>query len=101
MIRTEPVATIVRFYETQTDDPYADCCATCTILWESTTVVWIKALNGKITRKHIFELVHWLISQGATTVKATRAGGKRLPFSKDVGDYQEILIADFVNRAQK
>lgn len=98
MIRSEPIASIIRFYEAQTDDPFADYSATCTVVWEASDVVWIKALSGKITRKQIIELAEWLISQGVTLVKASRAHGKRLPFSADRGHYQEIDLQYFTER---
>lgn len=101
MIRSEPIASIIRFYEAQTDDPFADYSATCTVVWETSDVVWVKALSGKITRKQIIELAEWLISQGVTLVKASRAHGKRLPFSTDRGYYQEIDLEHFAARTQK
>lgn len=98
MIRSEPIATIIRFYEAPTDDPFADYTATCTVVWEAPGVVWIKALSGRITRKQIVELAEWLITQGVTLVKASRAHGKRLPFSTDRGHYQEIDLQNFTER---
>jgi len=101
MIRSEPIAHIIRFYKEETDDPFADYNAVCTIVWENNTEVWVKALNGNFTRKQLDELVLWLNSQGVEKAKATRAHGKKLPYSEDKGTYQEFIIKDIVARIKK
>lgn len=92
MIRSEPVAYIIRFYKQESDDPFADYHASCTVVWENHEEVWIKALNGDITRRQIVELAQWLIGQGVKKAKASRVHGKKLPFSDDKGSHQEFAL---------
>ena len=101
MIRSVPVAEIIRFYEVETDDPYADYVAVCTIVWETKDIVWIKAMNGRISKSHLIELANWLIARGVKKARASRVRGKRLPFSSDGGEYQEIVLDRVLERLSK
>ena len=101
MIRSEPVAEIIRFYDVESDDPYADYVAVCTIVWETKDIVWIKAMNGRVSRKHLIELAQWLIDRKVKKARASRVHGKRLPFSENCGEYQEIHLDNVIQRLSK
>lgn len=101
MIRSEQVSVIIRFYPQETDDPFADYVATCTLVWESHDTVWIKALQGCVSRKHLVELALWLASHDVSYAKAARVGGKRLPGSEDRGTYQVIDLTRFLERNRR
>jgi hypothetical protein len=93
MIREEKVMSIIRFYLDATDDPYAKYAASCTIMWESDTVIWVKALTGTLSRKVFKDFVQFILDSGITLVKSTRAGAS-LPFATHIeGNYCEIDVA--------
>ena len=102
MIREEKTITTVRFYHTESDDPYLPYDAVCTVVWESPDVVWIKAMNGKLTRKLMCDFVVYLYDQGVKTIKSTRGDGKTVPFVtlKD-GNYFEIDVEKAMERIAK
>lgn len=93
MIRSEPLIEIVRIYDGENIDPYADYVAVFTLVHDSKNTVWIRALSGKLSRKNLRELVNYLYSREIFIVKADRALDRRIPFtSKRDGMYVEIDI---------
>ena len=94
MIRISHELSIIRFYDKESDDmiPYA---AVGTIVWESDSIVWIKALHGTITRAMLRELVHTLQDLGVRFVKAKREEGRSLPFSEQQTD--GTFLIDLLN----
>lgn len=98
MIRISHELSIIRFYDKESDDmiPYA---AVGTIIWESETVVWIKALHGIITRAMLRELVQTLQDLGVRFVKAKREEGRSLPFSQQQPD--GTFLVDLLNIIQQ
>lgn len=93
MIRSETLVTVLRFYPEETDDPLAAYTVACTLMWESPTTVWVKALAGTMTRKVLREFIQHMISIGVTKVKTMRASGS-LPYATKIdGYYCEIDFA--------
>ena len=80
MLRHELQTSILRFYTTESDDPFAQYDAVCTIIWESPDVVWIRGMHGTISRKTICELVCFLADNNVKLAKAHRSAGRTLPF---------------------
>lgn len=103
MLRYEPAVGILRFYpeNTNTDDPSAPYDASCTILWESPGVVWLKGLAGKFTRKHLEALVKYVLDNNIHLVKSYRNSGN-LPFmTSSQGRYCEVDILKNKDRLLK
>lgn len=101
MIREENLVTILRFYAQETVDPMADYYASCTLLWESPTTVWIKGLSGNFSRQALRALVKHLYSKGVTKVKSFRSSGT-IPFATKVdGNYREVDLEDARQRLEK
>jgi len=92
MVREEPVVSLLRFYDNDTDDPYAKYSAQCTLLWESPTVVWVKGLTGKFSRQALRDFAHYIESKGIKIVRAYRSSGI-LPFATKINEhYCEIDV---------
>lgn len=90
MIRHETVISILRFYPKDTDDPLAKYDASCTLVWESSDTVWIKALSGTFTRQYLRELIRFLYDKNIKLLKSYRSSGT-LPYATKVeGNYCEI-----------
>lgn len=93
MIRHEPLASILRFYPHDTVDPLADFTASCTLVYESSSTVWIKGLVGNLSRKNLRELLRFFLDNKIDMVKTIRANGS-LPYATKIeGKYCEIDIA--------
>lgn len=107
MLRYEPAVGILRFYpeNTDIDDLSAPYDASCTILWESPGVVWLKGLSGKFTRKHLEALIRYGLENNIRLLKTYRNSGN-LPFMTSAeGRYCEVdleknrdRLLKFVNR---
>lgn len=95
MIRHTPTTSTLRFYASADPGPFEPYVAVCTLLWETSTTVWIVGLHGAFSRRSLRELVGWMRASGVTLVKAHRAPDHKLPFGKMVGDHVEMLVADF------
>lgn len=97
MIRLEPAASILRFYPEDTDDPLANYTASCTLVYESASVVWVKGLVGELSRKNLRELLRFFIDNNICLVKTIRASGS-LPYATKVdGNYCELdLTSDII-----
>lgn len=101
MIRFEPVASILRFYPEQTENPLAEFTASCTLVYESASVVWIKGLTGSLSRKNLRELLRFLLDNKIDLVKTIRANSS-LPYAtKVVDNYCEIDIANNREKFEK
>lgn len=97
MIRHELTTSIVRFYNSKSDDPFHPHDAICTLVWEESNVVWVKGLNGSMSRSVMREFVQFLHDQGVDTIKAHRDPGRTIPFiSSKNGDHVEVKIADII-----
>lgn len=101
MIRHFLELTSLRFYEKQSDDPFEPYDAVCTILWESQTVIWVRGLNGPMSRKLLREFLHWLVKNNITKIKAHRHENRSLPAGRRVGDHIEILVSDLLIKARQ
>ena len=92
MLREEVVVSILRFYPESTDDPLAKFTASCTLLWESHDVVWVKALTGTLSRSNLKAFLKFILDKNIRLVKAIRAN-ESLPFAtKQDGNYCEIDV---------
>lgn len=92
MLREEPLITLLRFYDTDTDDPLAKYTASCTLMWETKNVVWIKGLAGDFSRRALRDLIRYIFDKNILVVKSFRATGT-LPFAtKTDGNYCEVDI---------
>lgn len=90
MVREEVTVSILRFYEHDTDDPLAKYTAVCTLLWESSDVVWVKGMSGTLSRKNLRQFLQFLRDKKVRLIKSTRAGGS-LPFATKIsGNYCEV-----------
>lgn len=99
MIRHDSLISTVRFYDTETDDPFYPYVAICTIVWESPDVIWVKGLHGDLSRKLLREFLKFLVDSKIKTVKAHRANGKTLPFIvfRD-NEYTEISVESLAKK---
>lgn len=82
MLRYEPVSGILRFYpknvEDGDDSPEYE--ASCTVVWESKSVIWIKGLSGRFSRNSLADLIKFIFDNRILKVKTHRNSGI-LPFS--------------------
>jgi hypothetical protein len=102
MIRHEVQVSSIRFYNTETDDPYAPYDAICSLTWESPSVIWIKGLHGELTRKTLRDLLGFLTTNNIQTVKAHRATGRTLPgLTVREGSFAEVSVSDLAKRFMK
>jgi hypothetical protein len=96
MLRYEPVSGILRFYPRATDptEDSPEYEASCTVVWESTKVIWLKGLSGKFTRSSLAELLKFVLDNGIQKVKTQRNSGI-LPFATHAeGTYCEVDIQE-------
>ena len=92
MIREEKLISLLRFYPTDSDNPLEKFTGSCSLVWESAHVVWVKALSGELSRKNLREFVKFLLDNEVHLVKAIRANEK-LPYATKVeGNYCEIDV---------
>jgi hypothetical protein len=94
MLRYEPVAGILRFYakDVSPGDYIAVYEASCTVVWETPEIVWLKGLSGKFTKRHMLELIRFVLDNKITKVKSYRNSGS-LPFATFTdGRYCEIDV---------
>lgn len=92
MVREEHIVSLLRFYDVDTDDPFATYAAQCTLMWESPTVVWVKGLTGKFSRRALRDFIGYVKHKGIKKIKSYRSSGI-LPFSTYVDDnYCEIDV---------
>jgi hypothetical protein len=68
--------------------------ASCVVMWESPTIVWLRLLQGTLTRKMLRELLDWLISNGIEEVKANRGGKHSLPLSVKKDSYYSLVVKE-------
>lgn len=102
MIRHELQISQIRFYNTETDDPFATYDAICTVVWESASVIWIKGFHGDLTRKTMRDLLKFLITNKIATVKAHRSVERSLPgISFRDGTYVELDVAELAAKVSK
>ena len=102
MIRHELQISHLRFYKTESTDPFQTYDAICTIVWEKPDVIWIKGFHGQLSRQLLRELVKFFVDNKITKVKAHRSLSKNLPFIafRD-GEYTEMLVEDMKKYALK
>lgn len=98
MIRHDHVTSALRFYASDEPGPFEPYVAICTLLWESSTVVWIVGMHGSLSRRHVRELARLLHDLGVTRAKAHRHPAHRLPFGEDAGDHVEMDVTGAVQR---
>ena len=99
MIRHEVQISTIRFYNTDSDDPFAPYDAICSLAWETPSTVWVKGLHGDLTRKTMKDLLKFFIDNGVHTLKAHRATGRTLPgLTVRDGTYAEVDVADLARR---
>lgn len=102
MIKEEIQLSILRFYDTETTDPYQPYIAICTVIWETKDIIWIKGLHGNLSRKLLRQLVQFLEEKNVRLIKTHRAASKTLPFiSRREGEYAEILVSDLTRAFNK
>lgn len=99
MVEIEPTTAILRIGDGDPQDPYRKFSATCTLVYESREVVWVKALVGQLTKQQLRELLAWFLAHGVKTVKATRAPGHRLPGFVEVDGHLQLELASMRERA--
>jgi hypothetical protein len=92
MIRHELVTSILRFYAYDSNDLFEPYGAVCTLLWESTSVVWIQGFHGKVSRSQLRELMNFCEKNKIQRIKAHRSPGHRIPFMEEVGDHLELDV---------
>lgn len=99
MIRDEPLTSTVRFYDNDNADSFADFDAVCTLFWETPQIVWVKGLHGNLNMKLMRQFISYLHSKGVKTIKAYRAGNRRLPFTSNRdGNLVQIDIDNIIKR---
>lgn len=94
MLRYEPVAGILRFYPKgiEPSDLTAIYNASCTVVWETPETIWLKGLSGEFTKRHMIELIKFVLENKITKVKSYRNSGS-LPFATFTdGRYCEIDV---------
>lgn len=103
MIRHEYNTTTIRFYATESDDPFETYTGICTVVWESPVVIWDKGMCGTITRANLREFLKFCTDNNIEVVKAHRASGRTLPFMVHVGDHMELSVsaATLASRTQE
>lgn len=101
MIAHEPVSAILRIGDGDPADPYREFTAVCTLVYESASVAWVKALMGQLTRSQLRELLDWCNTQGLVTLKAMRAPGHQLPGFKAVGAHLELDVQALLQRVSR
>ncbi|KQP43899.1 hypothetical protein [Pseudorhodoferax sp. Leaf274] len=103
MIRIQDLtgpASALRGYAEDDPQPMADFAISCTLEWETPTIVWVHALRGAGSRKLWREFVEALAERGVREIRARRAEGRRLPRAKpsECGGHFVMLVADLVER---
>lgn len=98
MIRHQIVTSRLRFHLDPNAPEMAPYDATCGLMWESPTVIWIEGLHGNMPRPLLRDLVQFCLDHGIQTIKAHREPGRRLPFGRERGDHTEIAIQDAAAR---
>lgn len=89
----------LRFYNEDTQDPFAQYCAICTLVWqEYGRVAWIEGFHGSLTRKHIRELAAFLVGSGIEEIRAFRAPDRLLPLSTTRADGCRIIKTSDIAR---
>lgn len=92
-------SSVVRFYEDPEAGPTGAYQVVCTANWEPPDAVWIHGLMGTAKGGWTLwrEFVAELSARGVTTIKATRAEGRRLPRARrtESGHY-EMHVADLL-----
>ncbi len=98
MIKEEVLTTCIRFYGTDTPEEYEDYTAVCHLTYESSSIVFIKAMCGDLNRKQLRKLLHYFLQKGVCTVKAHRSPKHTLPYAVEKDGVQTI---DLLALAQK
>lgn len=94
MIRHEPISSIVRFYPEESDDPLAPYTASCMLVWETPTIIWIKGLSGTLNIALLRDFAKFLLDNKIETIRTFRASNHTLPLVTTVnGNYCEIDVA--------
>jgi hypothetical protein len=92
-------SSVVRFYEDPNAGAYGPYQVVCTANWEPPDAVWIHGLMGTTKGGWTLwrEFITELSARGVTTIKATRAEGRRLPRAvrMPAGHY-EMQVADLM-----
>lgn len=82
MIRHALTISELRIFEADDPAPMAEYDASCLVVWETPTVIWLRMLRGGLSRKMLRSLLAWLVAQRIEVVKAHRAAGHVLPLAK-------------------
>lgn len=102
MIRHELTTSIVRFYNTESNDPFRPHDAICTLVWENPKIVWVKGLNGSMSRTVMREFAQFLHDEGVEVIKAYRDPNKTIPFiTARSGEFVEVRISDIIDYMAK
>lgn len=89
----------LRFYEAESGDPFQPYDAVCTVIWESPSVVLIRALHGRFTVPLMRDLCRFLLDNHVQTVRAMRDGSRRLPMGEVQPDGHTLIdVAEFAER---
>lgn len=86
MIEHSLTVSELRMFSAARPDPAADFDASCMLIWQTPTVVWVRLLKGALTRALMAELLQWLQAQGVHTVLARRVDGRVLPMGRKRAD---------------
>ena len=81
MIRHAITVSELRFFEAGAPAPMAEYDASCMLVWETSTVIWVRMLKGGLSRNLLRQLLQWLLDHDISTVRAHRASGHVLPLA--------------------
>lgn len=84
--RLGPDAHVVRLYDVDDGSRHPPYIASAVLEWADTSTVWIRALQGRLTRQVMRDLLHALVNRGVHVVLAERADGHSLPMAEPGAD---------------
>ena len=82
MIRHALTVSELRIFDAEDPAPMAEYDASCLVVWETPSVIWLRMLRGGLSRKMLRSLLTWLVEQRIEVVKAHRAHGHVLPLAR-------------------
>lgn len=109
MIRYTETTGELRFFDDDDAPHMARFDASCVVLWEQPTVVWIRMLStnagSSVTRKMLRDLVDWLVEHRVEMVRSRRGMGHLLPLARlqPDGSFLNVVsdLLDYVSRGQR
>ena len=106
MIRETVTVSELRLFNAAAPAPMAMFDASCLLVWEAPKVVWLRMMQGRMSRSLLKELVLWLSDHGVQTAKAFRAEGHVLPWGVEQADGSVVMsvdaaVARYTNRTKR